>query len=79
MDRGRLLGAMDGELTAALLTETQTATKKNFSGVAGTGAAAVAMSTNIFWSTPRFAPVKTTGERLERTATVEVFAYQEGG
>ena len=77
MDRGRLLGAMDGELTAALLTETQSATKKNFSGVAGTGAAAVAMSTNIFWSTPRFAPVKTAGERLERTATVEVFAYQE--
>jgi len=79
MDRGRLLGAMDGELTAALLTETQSAVKKNFSGVAGTGAAAVAMSTNIFWSSPRFAPAKTSGERLERTATVQLFSYQEAG
>jgi hypothetical protein len=79
MDRGRLLGAMDGELTAALLTETQSAVKKNFSGVAGTGAPAVTMSTNIFWSTPRFAPVKTSGERLERTATVQLFSYQEAG
>jgi hypothetical protein len=79
MDRGRLLGAMDGELTAALVTETQSAIKKNFSGVAGTGAPAVTMSTNIFWSTPRFAPAKTSGERLERTAIVEVFAYQEAG
>ncbi|MBB5057233.1 hypothetical protein HDF16_001918 [Granulicella aggregans] len=79
MDRGRLLGAMDGELTAALLTETQSAVKKNFSGVVGTGAAAVAMATNIFWSTPRFAPAKTSGERLERTATVQLFAYQEAG
>lgn len=79
MDRGRLLGAMDGELTAALLTETQSAIKKNFSGVAGTGAPAVAMATNIFWSAPRFVPVKTAGERLERTATVQLFSYQEVG
>ena len=79
MDRGRLLGAMDGELTAALLTETQSAVKKNFSNVAGTGAVAVAMATNIFWSAPRFAPAKTSGERLERTATVELFSYQEVG
>jgi hypothetical protein len=79
MDRGRLLGAMDGELTAALVTETQSAVKKNLSGVAGTGAAAVAMATNIFWSGPQFAPVKTAGERLERTATVQLFSYQEAG
>lgn len=79
MDRGRLLGTMDGELTAALVTETQSATKKNFSGVAGTGAPAVAMATNIFWSAPRFAPVKTAGERLERTAIVQLFSYQEAG
>jgi hypothetical protein len=79
MDRGRLLGAMDGELTSALLTETQSATKKNFSGVSGVGAPAVAMSTNIFWSAPRFAPAKTSGERIERTATVQVFSYQEAG
>jgi hypothetical protein len=79
MDRGRLLGTMDAELTSALLTDTQSATKKNFSGVAGTGAAAIARSTNIFWSEPRFAPVKTAGERLERTATVHLFSYQEAG
>ncbi len=79
MDRGRLLGAMDGELTAALLTDTQSALKKNFSGVAGTGAAPVPMSTNIFWSAPHFAPVKTSGERIERVATVQIFSYQEAG
>lgn len=79
MDRGRLLGAMDGELATALLTDTQSATKKNFSEVAGTGTTAVPMSTNIFWSAPRFAPVTTSGERIERIATVEVFSYQEAG
>lgn len=77
MDRGRLLGTMDVELTEALLTETQSATKKNFSGVAGTGAAPVTMATNIFWSAPQFAPAKTSGERIERTATIQVFSYQE--
>lgn len=79
MDRGRLLAAMDGELVAALNQPPHSALKMNYSGVAATGAAAVAMSTNIFWSQPTFAPVTIADERLERVATVQVFFYQEAG
>ncbi len=79
MDRGRLLGAMDGELSAALAEVPQSAVKTNYSGVAGTGAAAVPMGTRIFWSQPEFGAVTSAGERIERVATVQVFAYQEAG
>jgi hypothetical protein len=79
MDRGRLLAAMDGELTAALTQSPQSAVKRNYSGVAGTGAAALPMSTNIFWGQPAFAAATVSGERLERVATVDVFSYQEAG
>ena len=79
MDRGRLLGGMDGELTAALTQAPQSAVKMNYSGVAGTGAAAVAMGTNIFWGQPVFGGTTVAGERIERVATVQVFAYQEAG
>ncbi len=79
MDRGRLLGAMDGELTAAVTQAPQSAAKMNYSGVAGTGAAAVPMGTNIFWNQPVFGAATTAGERIERVATVPVFAYQEAG
>ena len=37
------------------------------------------MQTNIFWADPVFAAVTETRERLSRTATVQVFAYQEAG
>jgi hypothetical protein len=79
MDRGRLLAAMDGELTAALNASPHSALKMNYSGVAGTGATAVPMATNIFWSQPAFAPATIAGERIERVATVQVFSYQEAG
>jgi hypothetical protein len=79
MDRGRLLAAMDGELLAALNQTPHSAPKLNYSGVAGTGAAAVAMATSIFWSQPTFAPAAAEGERLARSATVQVFSYQEAG
>ena len=79
LDRGRLLAAMDGELTAALSATPHSTIKMNFSGVAGTGAAAVAMNTNIFWSQATFAAATIAGERVERTATVQVFSYQEAG
>ena len=79
MDRGRLLGAMDGELTSALTQSPQATVKMNYSGVAGTGASAVPMATNIFWSQPAFAAATVSGERLERVATVQVFSYQEAG
>lgn len=61
-DRGRQLGMMDTELTKALNTETQSA---------------AAGGTTIFWSEPRFAPVTTNGDRLERVAIVQIISYQE--
>ena len=79
LDRGRLLAAMDGELTTALSIAPHSAAKMNYSGVAGTGAAAVAMGTNIFWSQATFAPTTIAGERIERVATLQVFSYQEAG
>ena len=78
MDRGRLLAAMDAELAAALTVQPRSKAKLNYS-TAGVGVAPVAMGTNIFWADPAFGPVAVVDERLERTATVEVFAYQEAG
>jgi len=79
MDRGRLLPAMDGELLAALNQTPHSAPKLNYSGVAGNGAAPVPMATSIFWSQPAFAPATAEGERIARSATVQVFSYQEAG
>ena len=77
MDRGRLLSAMDGELVAALSASPQSVPKTSYVG--GTGAAPVAMATNVFWSDAMFGATAMNGERLERVATVEVFSYQEVG
>ena len=74
MDRGRLLSAMDAELSAAINAAPQRAAKTNYAA-----SAATPMPTNIFWSDVTFNPAQTTDERLERVATVEVFSYQEAG
>lgn len=74
MDRGRLLAAMDAELTAALAQHPHTAPKLNYNTTPPTN-----MVTNIFWADPIFGSLITTGERLARTANVQVFAYQEAG
>jgi hypothetical protein len=78
MDRGRLLAAMDAELAAALGAEPHAVAKMNYAN-AGSGSSVTAMGTNIFWADPVFAAVAAAGERLQRTATVRVFAYQEAG
>jgi hypothetical protein len=78
MDRGRLLAGMDAELASALCIPPQTAAKMNYSG-ASAGVAPIAMGTNVFWSDPIFGDAAMVGERLERTATVQVLAYQEAG
>lgn len=78
MDRGRLLAAMDAELAAALGAEPHTVGKMNYSA-AGAGVAATPMGTNVFWADPVFGAAKAMEERLERTTTVQVFAYQEAG
>jgi len=78
MDRGRLLSAMDAELAAALGATPHTVGKMNYSA-AGAGVAPTAMGTSVFWADPVFGAATTVGERLERTATVQVLAYQEAG
>jgi hypothetical protein len=74
MDRGRGLAAMDAELIAALNAEPHAIPKLNY-----TQAPPTTMATNIFWADPVFAPAIAEDERLSRTATVQVFAYQEAG
>jgi hypothetical protein len=74
MDRGRALAAMDAELTSALAACPHAVPKMNYAATPATP-----MATNIFWADPVFGATTATGERLERTATVQVFAYQEAG
>jgi hypothetical protein len=76
MDRGRMLAAMDAELMAAVNAESQNAVKSKY---AAGSVSATAMGTNVFWGDVDFGDVVTQNERLERVATVEVFAYQEEG
>jgi hypothetical protein len=78
MDRGRLLAALDAELASALTTAPHTVPKMNYAA-AGPGVAPTTMATNIFWADPVFGATSATDERLERSATVQVFAYQEAG
>lgn len=74
MDRGRLLAAMDAELAAIVGATPQSVVKRSYAG-----ASPVAMGTNVFWSDVEFGAMVVKGERLERTAAVAVFAYQEAG
>jgi hypothetical protein len=74
MDRGRMLAAMDAELASALGAESRAVPKTNYAG-----ANVTAMGTNVFWSDPVFGALTEKDGRLERTVTVEVFAYQEAG
>ena len=74
MDRGRLLSAMDAELASAVGTAPQNAPKLNYAATAPTS-----MATNIFWGDLTFDSVTVNGERLERTATIDVFTYRESG
>jgi hypothetical protein len=74
MARGRDLAAMDAELTAALTTPPHAVPKLDY-----TATPPATMVTNIFWADPVFGPITADAERLNRTATVQVFAYQEAG
>lgn len=74
LDRGRALGAMDEELSAALRMWPRTVVKQSFATTPAT-----VMGTQVFWGDPVFGAVKAEGERLERTVTVAVLSYQEAG
>ncbi len=78
MDRGRALAAMDAELQAAVNTLPRTEQKMNYAGLVN-GAAAVAMSTSIWWGEVAFGKTVIKEDRLARTATVFVMSYQEAG
>jgi hypothetical protein len=76
MDRGRTLAAMDAELATALTTWPLNATAEAIAEIAGGGASTTTpLASNIFWSEATFAPLVARGERLERTAQLEVFGY----
>jgi hypothetical protein len=74
MDRGRLLTGMDAELVAAVNAAPQSVVKSAF--VAG---GSTSMGTKVFWGDVVFGAAVVENERLERVATVDVFAYQEAG
>jgi hypothetical protein len=78
MDRGRMLAAMDAELASALRADPHTVLKMNYS-VAGDGDSPTAMATNVFWADPVFGAAASAEDRLARTTTVQVLAYQEAG
>jgi hypothetical protein len=70
MDRGRLLTAMDAELAGIL--NPGHAVKMNYAQEPVT-----AMNTSLFWSDAAYGPIVSEREYLQRTATVEVFSYEE--
>lgn len=78
MDRGRALSAMDAELMAALNQAPWVAAKQNYAALAH-GGAAVAMRTNIWWGPVVFGKTVVNEDRMGRTATVAVMAYEEAG
>ena len=78
MDRGRMLGAMDGELLTAIGITPQNAQKQDYAGLAF-GTAVVPMKTNIWWSNVAFGEAKANDDRVARTATVTVMSYEEAG
>ena len=78
MDRGRALAAMDSELAQALASEPRSVLKQNYAE-ANAATAPVAMSTYLFWADPIFGAAEVASERLQRTCTVQVCAYQEAG
>ena len=72
LDRGRLLSAMDEELTAML--QPFYTPKLNY-----TTTPPAAMLTQVFWDEPGFTPLETLRDRLSRSAKVLVYSYQEQG
>lgn len=72
MDRGRVLDAMDGELSAIL--QPRQLPKQNY-----TGDTPVTLQTIMSWSLPEFGAVEMKDGSLTRTASVTVFALREAG
>jgi hypothetical protein len=70
LDRGRLLSAMDSDLTQML--GGLNAAKQNFGATPPS-----AMATRVFWSTPAMEPIVVAKNRISRVAQVRVYSYEE--
>ena len=76
MDRGRALAAMDAELSAAIGLQPQSAPLLAVAEITGGGGStSTAVGTRVFWGDPAFGPATMRGERMERSAEIEVFCY----
>jgi hypothetical protein len=75
MDRGRALAAMDQELNTALSMPPASTPKSAFAEPADGSATATPTGTHIFWGALVLSAAAMRGERMERTATIEVFGY----
>lgn len=69
-DRGRTLAKLDEELLA--ITTSPRAALKDFSQTP-----AADLGANLFWSPPTLGAATLDGNKLTRTATIEVFAHME--
>jgi hypothetical protein len=78
LDRGRVLAGMDAALAAAVQTSPQTAVKKNFAALVSGGVVS-ALGSQIWWSDVAFGALTEDAGEIRRTATVEVWSYQEAG
>jgi hypothetical protein len=78
LDRGRALAAMDGVLAGAVGVAPQSAVKKNFAALAGGGAVSE-LGSKVWWGDVAFGALTEDAGELRRTATVEVWSYQEVG
>ena len=78
LDRGRLLAAMDAELSTAVNASPQNTAKQNYAALAS-GGSVTAMSTSIWWSDVVLGPLVVKADRIGRTAKVTVMCCQEEG
>ena len=76
MDRGRALGAMDAELVAAICNAPQHAAAVTVNEAVAGAAVQMPTGTQVFWSDLVLGDALLRGERVERTATVEVYGYE---
>ncbi len=78
LDRGRTLGAMDGELLTVVGTYPQSANKNSYAALAQ-GGAPIAMQSRIWWSDLTLGPGKVSADQVSRTATIHVMCFEEAG
>jgi hypothetical protein len=72
LDRGRILSAMDEEVSAML--DPCYTPKLNYSVQPP-----VALQTHVFWDEPAFTPINAQRDRLSRSVRVMVYSYQQQG